>query len=288
MNKVKIGVQAMMLKTKFEEIGAYDTLKQISEIGFHCIELSQIEMNEKNVLEIKRACDDFDIEIAAMSASLTGNPGMKMENLSDDYDKIVQDCRTLNCNFLRVGMLPFQCMGSFEKVLEFCKDINEMAKRLKGDQIKLYYHNHHIEFQKYDGKYLLDIIRENANEIGFEIDVHWVQRGGLNPVSVLKDYQGLVDLVHLKDYRIGRLPQEAFASLAKGDFMKFMDAFNNVVEFSEIGEGNLDFKSIITQGLASGAKYFLIEQDNTYGLDPFDSLKISYDNLVSMGYSEMF
>ena len=29
-----------------------------------------------------------------------------------------------------------------------------------------------------------------------------------DPVSVLKDYAGLVDLVHLKDYRIGQLPAE--------------------------------------------------------------------------------
>lgn len=288
MHNVKIGVQAMMLKTKFEELGAYETLKKVNEIGFHCIELSQIEMNATNIKEIERACEDFNIEIAAMSAALQGNPGMKMENLSDDYEKIVQDCKTLHCGFLRIGMLPFQCMGSLEKIEAFCKEMNAMAKRLHADGIKLYYHNHHIEFQKYEGKYLLDIIREEADQVGFEIDVHWVQRGGLNPVSLLKTYAGVVDLIHLKDYRIGQLPQDAFASLAKGDFMKFMDAFQNVVEFAEIGEGNLDFKAIITQGLASGAKYFLIEQDNTYGLDPFDSLKISYDNLLAMGYAHMF
>ena len=46
----------------------------------------------------------------------------------------------------------------------------------------------------------------------FELDVHWIHRGGKDPVSVLKDYAGLVDLVHLKDYRIGQLPPNASSS----------------------------------------------------------------------------
>lgn len=45
MSQAKIGVQAMMLKEKFEELGAYDTLKKVSELGYHSIEISQIPMN---------------------------------------------------------------------------------------------------------------------------------------------------------------------------------------------------------------------------------------------------
>lgn len=35
-------------------------------------------------------------------------------------------------------------------------------------------------------------------------------------------------------------------------------------------------------------RYFLIEQDDTYGRDPYESLKISHDNLVRMGYADWF
>ena len=62
----------------------------------------------------------------------------------------------------------------------------------------------------------------------FELDVHWIQRGGKDPVSVLKDYAGLVDLVHLKDYRIGQIPADAFESLRAGDFQAFMGAFEGI------------------------------------------------------------
>ena len=284
----KIGVQAMMLKGKFDELGAYDTLKKVSEIGYNTIEISQIQMTPENVSEIKRACDDFGIHVVAMSPAIEGNPVMPQENLQDDYDKIVADARTLNCKFMRIGMLPIPSMFSLEKVLEFCEKLEVTAQKLQKDGIKLYYHNHHVEFQKYDGEYLLDIIRKHAPTVGFEIDVHWVQRAGEDPVKVLEKYDGLVDLVHLKDYRVGALDPSVLDFLAKGDIAGFMDGFNNLIEFAEVGEGNLDFHAIIEAGKNSGAKYFLVEQDDTYGKDPFECLQTSYDNLVEMGYGDMF
>ena len=68
----------------------------------------------------------------------------------------------------------------------------------------------------------------------------------------------------------------------------FMAAFSDIVEFAEIGEGNLPVKECIEAGFAEGSEYFLIEQDTTYGRDPFESLRISKENLEKMGYADWF
>ena len=107
-------------------------------------------------------------------------------------------------------------------------------------------------------------------------------------MRILNDYAGLVDLVHLKDYRIGQMPDDAFQSLLQGDYEAFKRAFQGVVQFAEIGEGNLDFPAIIEQSLASGAKYLLIEQDDQYGRTPSDCLATSRDNLIRLGYANLF
>ena len=65
-----------------------------------------------------------------------------------------------------------------------------------------------------------------------------------------------------------------------------MSAFLGVVQFAEVGEGNLDWKPIIDQALASGAEYLLVEQDDTYGRDPFESLAMSRDHLLGLGYDD--
>ena len=286
MKKGKIGVQMMMLKGKVEELGAYETMKKLSELGYGAVEVSQIPMTEENVGELKRASKDFDIKIAAMSAPLEPMmPGAPGETLTDDFDKIVNDCKTLDCNFLRIGMLPLNVMGDKDQIMAFIERAEAMAEKLAGEGIELYYHTHHIEFQKFDGEYLLDMIKNNTSKLGFELDVHWIQRAGVNPVEFVKEYKGRISLLHLKDYRIGKL--DVTADDLK-DMGTFFEKFTNLIEFAEVGEGNLDMKAIIEAGLDSGVQYFLIEQDDTYGRDPFDCLKISADNLRKLGYADWF
>lgn len=280
-----IGIQMSTIKDKVAQLGAYEVMKACSELGYHCMEISQVAMTPENVKGFKQACDDFGMKISSCTASLEPMiPGMPGEYLVSDFDKIVADCKALDCDMLRIGMLPMTCMGSREKALDFVKRADEMAERLKEHGIDLYYHNHHVEFVKYDGEYLLDIIKNNTKHMGFELDIHWIQRGGENPVDFINRYAGRIRLLHLKDYRIApvKLPEGKF------DAASFMQAFTGNIEFAEVGEGNLPIKACIEAGLAGGSEYFLIEQDTTYDRDPFESLKISRDNLIKLGYADWF
>ncbi|PGY11154.1 sugar phosphate isomerase/epimerase [Bacillus sp. AFS031507] len=286
MKKGKIGVQMMMLKGKVDELGAYETMRKVRELGYGAVEVSQIPMTAENVEELKRASEDFDIKIAALSAALEPMlPGAPGETLTNDFEKIVNDCKTLDCNFLRIGMLPLTCMGHKDKIMEFIEKAEAMAHRLAEYGIELYYHTHHLEFQKYDGEYLLDIIKNNTSKLGFELDVHWIQRAGENPIEFVKKYAGRISLLHLKDYRIGQMD---LSEVDFKDMVKFMQVFTNTIEFAELGEGNLDIKAITEAGLESGAQYFLVEQDNTYGRDPFVCLEISANHLRKLGFGEWF
>lgn len=285
MKKGLIGVQMSTIKEKIDELGAYGTLEACAKLGFHCVEISQIPMTPENVAGMKKACDDFGIKAAACTAALEPiTPGMPGEYLTENFEKIVEDCKILNCDMLRIGMLPISCMGSEEEALDFVKRADEMAIKLRERGIDLYYHNHHMEFIRYGGRYLLDIIKDTTKQMGFELDIHWIKRGGEDPVEYIKKYSGRIRLLHLKDYRIGqmKLPEGVF------DSASFMQAFANMVEFAEVGEGTLPIKECMEAGLAGGSEYFLIEQDNTYGRDPFESLRISKEHLTEMGYGNWF
>lgn len=286
MVKPKIGVQAMMLREKVEEIGAYETLKKVSELGYNAVEISQIPMTPENVAEIKRAKDDFGLDIASLSCNVRGEGN---DDLETKFDKIVSDCKTLDVDLLRIGMLPFANMKNLDTVLEFTREANDYAVKLKEHGINLYYHNHHVEFKKYDGKFLLDIIAEECPDLGFELDLHWVQRGGANPIDLLQKYADRTELIHLKDYRIGSIPNEAFDALDKGDQATFYNAFTNIVEFAELGQGSMDYKAIMEAAIdAGGVRYALVEQDMLYGRDPFDCLADSRDHLIELGYEDLF
>ena len=281
-----IGVQAMMLKNEFAADGPFETLRRVTEIGYRAVEISQIPMTAENVAELRRARDELGMDVAALSANLAPSP--RGDSLEGELDKIIADARALDTTMVRIGMLPIEAMSSLDAVLDFCDRSNAAAERMRDAGIRLYYHNHHIEFAKYDGRFLLDIIAERAPAMGLEIDVHWVQRGGLDPVTTLAKYGDRVAMVHLKDYRIGRLPAEAFAGQAAGDGATFMQHFTGVVQFAEVGEGNLDFPAIVAKSQGIGAEYLLVEQDDQYGRSPLDCLRTSHDNLVAMGFADLF
>jgi sugar phosphate isomerase/epimerase len=284
----KIGVQAMMLKGSFSELGAFETLRKVSAIGYNAVEISQIPMTPENVAELDRSRSELSMDIAALSVAMETPQGMPADSLKDHFDKVVDDARRLDTKLLRIGMLPFPAMKSIHALVDFAKQANEYAERLQEQGISLYYHNHHVEFAKFDGKYMLDIIAENSPAMGMEIDVHWVQRGGLDPVRTLEKYAGRTAMVHLKDYRIGQMPDASFGMLESGDVAGFMAEFRNVVQFAEVGEGNLDFASIIPAAEAAGAQYMLVEQDELYGRTVWDALQTSYDNLVALGHADLF
>ena len=286
-----IGVQmSTIAPAKMPSFEPFEVMGRLVDIGYRCAEVSQVPMTKENVAGFRKAIDELNFNISSVSAAVAPLvPGMPGEYLSnpDDYKKMVADAKTLDCDMMRIGMMPMNAIGDVQKCIDFAKQAEEYALKLKEDGIDLYYHNHHMEFIKVDGKYLLDLLRENAPHMGFELDTHWIHRGGENPVEFIKKYAGSVRLLHLKDYRIGNVEMPNMAG--PDGMQKFVEAFfYKPVQFAELGTGTLPLKECIEAGLAGGAEYFLVEQDDTYGRDPFDCLRDSRAHLVELGYESWF
>lgn len=284
MKKGKIGVQMMMLKAQIAEHGMYAVLKKLHEMGFSAVEVSQIDMTPDTIAQMQRAQKELGMEIAAMSCGVDDlSPGYPYpgDTLAHNFDKIVADCKAVHCPILRIGMLPMSHATSPEKMMEMGQIMESYALRLKEHGIDLYYHAHTFEFHRWQGKPILTHMMENTTALGFELDSHWMWRGGVDPVAYLRLFSGRVRMQHLKDYRIGMIP-EGF------EMKRGLDVFGMLEQFAEVGEGCLDMKSIIDTGLESGSEYFMIEQDMTYGRDVYESLAISRDNLIRLGYGDWF
>ena len=58
---------------------------------------------------------------------------------------------------------------------------------------------------------------------------------------------------------------------------------HKVQTYAEVGQGNLDWDEIIEASKNSSTEFALVEQDEC-DKDPFESLKISYDFLVTKGF----
>lgn len=126
--------------------------------------------------------------------------------------------------------------------------------------MQLGYHNHNFEMKKYGGITALEIILNHTkrDNLKLEMDAAWVSRGGQDPARLLQAYPGRVYAIHAKDN----------AGIGVRD-----DEMN----FAPLGEGLLDWKTILPAAKASGVQWFIVEHD--LPKDPWSIITTSHQNL---------
>ena len=232
-----------------------DTMKKVAQIGYKNVELAGYG-NLKTAGDAKKALDDAELKVSGAHAPI--------EMLEKDLDKVMDDAATLgNKNII----CPWLAEGRRKDAAawkETAKSLNRIGRAVHERGFEFAYHNHSFEFQQFEGKKGLDILFENcdAHLVKAEIDVYWVKHGGEDPVTRINQLGARVLALHLKD-------------MAAGEDRKF----------AEVGTGILDFKAILEAAAKNGVQYGAVEQDNTYGRPPLESIRISYENLRKLGAS---
>ena len=279
-----VGLQLMMLKDRINEKGMYEVLREVRELDIDAVEVSQVEMTDELIDDLVRGRADFGVETAAMSASIA--PGGNGFALETEFDRAVEACRKTGSRFLRIGMMPFTAMTSKAATEEWAASVEPYAARLAEQGITLCYHNHHVDLIQFEGERIFDIVRRVAPSLLFEVDLHWVQRGGMAPLDMLEAYAGVCKLIHVKDFRVAPMPADAVERFeAKElDMKDFYGIFLSLAQFAEVGQGNMNWPALLPAAEKAGAEYFLIEQDDTYGRDPIDCIRESREYLKSIGY----
>ncbi len=230
------------------------TLKKVADIGYEAVQLSAV--CEMDPADLRKLADDAGVTICATHIGY--------QQMADDPQGVIAMHQAYGCTYAGIGGLPGE-YRSAEGFAQFAKDASETARRLAEGGIRFVYHNHNFELEKFGDRTGLQILYEDSDPAVFlsEIDTYWVQAGGGSPAAWLKKTAGRIPIIHFKD-------------------MAFRDG---QAVFAEIGEGNLDWPTIIAAAQAGGCEYAFIEQDDCYDRTPLESLEISYRNLVAMGLS---
>ena len=277
-----LGVQLMMLVKQINEDGMYSVLEKVKDMDLDAVEVSQVAMTDELIADLVRGTKELGIEVGAMSASIHA-PGNGFI-LEDEFDRAVEACKTTGCRFLRIGMMPFEAMVSKEACEKWAAECEPYAARMAEQGITLCYHNHHVDLIKFDGERICDVLRRVAPSLPIEVDLHWGQRGGMAPLDMLKAYSGVCKLIHVKDFRVAAFPMETLEKQAEMSMEEFYGVFTNLIQFAEVGQGNMNWPELLPAAEAAGAEYLFIEQDMTYGRDPIDCIKDSRAYLKSIGY----
>ena len=225
-----------------------ETFKKVKNIGYEAVQVSAI--GPIDPVQVKKLADKEGLKIAATHVSY--------DRIKNDFDALVKEHKLWECEYIGLGGMPGQYRTSKEGFKTFAKEFSEIAKRFQDNGLSFIYHNHNFEFEKFDGVTGMEILLKETNPttFNFEIDTYWVQAGGANPTDWVKNVKGRMDVVHFKDMAI----------------------VNGKQVYAEIGQGNLNWSSIINACKEIGVKWYCVEQDECLR-DPFESMAISFEYL---------
>ncbi|RST85874.1 sugar phosphate isomerase/epimerase [Aquibium carbonis] len=185
-----------------------------------------------------------------------------IDALENDFDGVrrIADAlgvRLLICPYLMPDARPADAAGW----RGFGERLAKVGERAKADGYGFAWHNHDFEFKALpDGTTPQEHILNTAPDIGWEMDVAWVIRGGVDPLPWIERHGARIVAVHVKD-------------IAKPGEGLDEDGW------SDVGHGSVDWRGLMKALRASSqARYYVMEQDNPNDIDRFARRSIEAAN----------
>lgn len=239
------------------------TLQAVADAGYAYVEAANYEDGKFYGMTPTEFSDYLkSLGMTAKSAH------MGMVNL-ENADQLIADVKAAGIEYFVIpvppmGMFTFgpEGMGMKGTPEELVTIMNTLGEKCTNAGIKLLYHNHDFEFKAMaDGTIIEDLLLEKCDPkfVNFQMDLFWVTKAGVDPLTYFEKYPGRFIAWHVKD-------------------------MNEEGNFAPVGTGSIDFKKILAEKEKSGMEFYLVEQDNTFGLDPLEAIKISHAGLEEIGF----
>ena len=181
--------------------------------------------------------------------------------LLNDWEKSVEDLHFIGSKYMVCSYLfpEERTMENYKKLPELLEKSGEITRKAG---IQLAYHNHDFEFEKFDDdQNIYDFILKNTSPdlVKMELDLYWISKAGMDPLTYFEKYPKRFPLWHVKDMKAG------------------------TKDFAEIGNGTIDFKRIFNAKEKAGLQYWFLEQDSS-DKDIFESIEISRKYILDHSY----
>ncbi len=219
------------------------TLKRVAEIGYQGVEFAGY--GNMKAEDLKSLLDELKLKAAGSHVSI--------DTLRDDLKNVIDYNLKIGNHFI---VCPWQKYSGKKDFISFAKELNEIGKVCKENGLKFCYHNHAHEFERFEGSYGFDLLINNTDPelVYFEVDIYWLKYAGADPISYIRKLGKRMPLIHIKDMeRVGR-------------------------DFAEVGTGIMDIHGIVEESKRSNVEWLIVEQDKC-NKDPFESVRISFENL---------
>src|SRR5262245_20927967 len=212
------------------------TLRSVAEIGYQEVELPGFADARVHVIEER--LKHYKLNVPSIHASYG--------RLRGDLEAVLEEAHALGAAFLVCPWIDLDDRRTADDWKGVCQTLSKIGRAVRSHGLTLAYHNHDFEFVPFAaGAAPFDLMMRETDpgDVKVELDVYWAAKAGVDPVRCLKENEGRILLVHLKD----------------------MAADGSI---TEVGAGVLAVERIVRTALSVGVKHLFVEQD-----DPADPLR---------------
>jgi sugar phosphate isomerase/epimerase len=177
--------------------------------------------------------------------------------LSNDWERAVADAKESGLEYVVLAYLMPDERKTLDDYKKICETVNKSAEVCKKYGIRMSYHNHDFEFEKFDGVVAYDLMLKELDPklLSMEMDLYWMAFAKQDPLAYFAKYPGRFTQWHVKD-------------------MDKTDRTRN----ADVGTGTIDFKAIFAKAKLAGLKHFYVEQE-TYPVSSIESIEKSIKNV---------
>jgi len=253
--KYKLGLQLFSIREAMAR-DLKDTLKQVAAFGYEEVEIYGFSESKYYKLEpsvFKSILDDNNLTTSSGHYDLNKFmlPGSTDDQMFRYVDECIEGAHTLKQKYIVWPWLDPDSR-TIDKFKIVADKLNRIGERLKPGNLKVAYHNHDFEFIDHNGQIGYDIILKETDSslVKLQADLYWLSNASkLKPHDYFAQNPGRYPMWHLKD-------------MSKQD--------RNLHEI--MGEGTIDFKSILKDDELSGVEHMFVEQGNNYHPDAMQNV----------------
>ena len=129
--------------------------------------------------------------------------------------------------------------------------LNAIGERVNKAGLGFAYHNHDFEFEDHGGEngYAIIMRETDPQLVKLQLDLYWVMHSSKqSPSALFRQQPGRFVMWHIKD----------------------MDKITR--DYSELGNGSIDFTAILPDATLAGLQYYYIEQGGNFAKNPMQSI----------------
>jgi sugar phosphate isomerase/epimerase len=255
--KYKMGLQLFTIRAPMAE-NPIKSLKTIAGFGYQDTETYGYDGPKKQfygmpATDFKKVLEDNSLESTSGHYDFIKYFNGSTEELLRYTDQSIEGALALGQKYITWPWLDPESR-SIEKFKLLAEKLNMIGERVNKAGLGFAYHNHDFEFTDHNGEIGYNIILGDTDPelVKLQIDLYWVAHS--SPISAHELFMkapGRFVMWHIKD----------------------MDKVSR--DYTEMGNGSIDYTKILPDATLSGMEYYYIEQGGNFAQDPIQSVKES-------------